>query len=168
GCGPIGLLILQLARAAGATRLYATETLPHRIEAARAFGAHVFPADGEEAKAILSETGKRGVDVAIETAGVNAAVESAISAVKPGGTVVLVGIPSDDSTTFTASTARRKGVTIRLSRRMKRTYPRAIALVEQGMVDVRSIVTAQFPLSEAAQAFTRAHRREGLKIVVTP
>ncbi|MGQ9815331.1 MAG: zinc-dependent alcohol dehydrogenase [Candidatus Roseilinea sp.] len=168
GCGPIGLLILQLARAAGATRLYATEVLPHRIAAAQAFGARVFHADGEEAKSILTETGKRGVDVAIETAGTNEAVEAAIGAVKPGGTVVLVGIPSEDSTTFTASVARRKGLTIRLSRRMKRTYPRAIALVEQGMVDIRSIVTAQFPLAEAGQAFTLAQKREGLKIVITP
>lgn len=168
GCGPIGLLMLQLARAAGATRLYATEVLPHRIAAAQTFGAQVFHADGEEAKAILTETGKRGVDVAIETAGTNEAVEAAIGAVKPGGTVVLVGIPSEDSTTFTASVARRKGLTIRLSRRMKRTYPRAIALVEQGMVDIRSIVTAQFPLAEAGQAFALARKREGLKIVITP
>lgn len=168
GCGPIGLLMLQLARAAGATRLYATEVLPHRIAAAQTFGARVFHADGEEAKAILTETGKRGVDVAIETAGTNEAVEAAIGAVKPGGTVVLVGIPSKDSTTFTASVARRKGLTIRLSRRMKRTYPRAIALVEQGMVDIRSIVTAQFPLAEAGQAFALAQKREGLKIVITP
>lgn len=168
GCGPIGLLTLQLARAAGATRLYATETLPHRIAAAQAFGARVFPANGEEAQAILIETGRRGVDVAIEAAGDNEAVEAAISAVKPGGTVVLVGIPSEDSTTFTASVARRKGLTIRLSRRMKRTYPRAIALAEQGRVDVRAIVTAQFPLAEAEQAFTRAWQREGLKIVIAP
>ena len=168
GCGPIGLLILQLARAAGATRLYATEVLKHRIDAAEAFGARVFPADGQEAKAIMAETGKRGVDVAIEVAGVNEAVEAAIGAVKPGGTVVLVGIPSDDHTAFTASVARRKGLTIRMSRRMKRTYPRAISLVEQGMVDIRSLVTGQYSLAEAEQAFTLAQKREGLKIVIKP
>ena len=168
GCGPIGLLIAQLARAAGATRVFGTDVLPHRLEAARSFGAVALAADGQEAKAIMAATHKRGVDVAFEVAGVNAAVETAIAAVKPGGAVVLVGIPSDDSTAFTASIARRKGLTIRMSRRMKRTYPRAIALVENELIDVRSIVTHQFPLTEAVKAFETAHRREGLKIILKP
>ncbi len=168
GCGPIGLLMVQLARAAGATRVFGTDVLPHRLEAARESGAVALPADGQEAKAILAATNKRGVDVAFEVAGVNAAVESALAAVKPGGTVVLVGIPSEDSTTFTASIARRKGLTLRMSRRMKRTYPRAIALVENELVDVRSVVTRQFPLAEAAKAFETAQRREGLKIIIAP
>jgi L-iditol 2-dehydrogenase len=51
-------------------------------------------------------------------------------------------------------------------RRMKFTYPRAIQLVERGMVDVRSLVTQRFPLEQAQQAFTRAQQREGLKIVI--
>ena len=104
--------------------------------------------------------------MAIECAGDNAAVESAFAAVKPGGTVVLVGIPSDDRTAFTASLARRKGLTIKMSRRMKLVYPRAIALVQRGLVNVSALVSQRFDLVDTQQAFETAERREGLKIVV--
>jgi L-iditol 2-dehydrogenase len=168
GCGPIGLLVLQVARAAGATRLIATDKLPHRLEAARSFGATaVFQAsDGQESAEVLAATNGRGVDVSFEVAGENEAVETAIAAAKPGGRVILVGIPAEDRTAFTASLARRKGLTIKLSRRMKRVYPRAIRLVESGMVDVRSLVSHRFPLEEFNRAFSIAHRREGFKVIV--
>jgi L-iditol 2-dehydrogenase len=82
GCGPIGLLALQMARVAGATRLFATDKLPYRLDAARELGAtDVFLAEaGQEARAILAATGGRGVDVAFEAAGENAAVEAAMAA----------------------------------------------------------------------------------------
>jgi L-iditol 2-dehydrogenase len=167
GCGPIGLLTLQVARAAGATRMIATDKLPQRLDAARELGAEVFEAaDGQESAAILAATGGRGVDVAFEAAGENAAVETAIAVAKRGGRVVLIGIPADDRTTFNASTARRKGLTIKLVRRMKNTYPRAIRLVESGVVDVRSLVTHRFPLAEVDKAFALASRREGIKVAV--
>jgi L-iditol 2-dehydrogenase len=170
GCGPIGLLVLQLARAAGATHVMATEKLPHRLEAARSLGATaVFQAtDGRESAEILAATEGKGVDVAFEAAGENEAVETAIEAAKPGARVVLIGIPADDRTAFIASTARRKGLTIKLTRRMKRVYPRAIRLVEGGMVDVRSLVTHRFPLEEFDKAFSAAQRREGLKGIIEP
>ena len=85
---------------------------------------------------------------------------------RPGGRVVLVGIPYPDQTSFTASTARRKGLSLVFSRRMKFTYPRAIQLVELGLVDVRSLVTHTFPLAQAGQAFDTAQKREGIKIII--
>ncbi len=168
GCGPIGLLMVQLARISGATRIIATDKLLHRLQAAKSFGAtNVFQAEGgKETAEILAVTHRRGVDVAFEVAGENDAVETAVVAAKPGARVVLVGIPADDRTTFTASTARRKGLTIKLVRRMKHTYPRAIALVEHGLVDVRSLVTHRFPLTGAQPAFVEAEKRSGLKVVV--
>jgi L-iditol 2-dehydrogenase len=57
-------------------------------------------------------------------------------------------------------------LTIKLVRRMKHTYPRAIELVSKGLVDVRSLVTHRFPLAEAREAFRVAERREGLKVIV--
>lgn len=155
GCGPIGLLVLQLARAAGAIDVYYSEPLAHRSDAARHFG-------GKEWTPAVE------VDVAFECAGVNQAVEDAITAARPGGCVVLVGIPDDDRTSFTASVARRKGLTIKLSRRMKHTYPRAIRLVESGLIDVRSLVTHRFPLTKTAEGFAVAHRRDGLKVIIEP
>jgi L-iditol 2-dehydrogenase len=170
GCGPIGLLIVQLARLCGATQVIATDKLPHRLEKACELGAEVgiLARQGEEAGEVLAETGKHGVHVAFEAAGENPAVETAIETARPGGRVVLVGIPADDRTCFSASAARRKGLTIKLCRRMKHTYPRAIDLVARGCIDVRSLVTASYPLEQADQAFTAANRREGIKVMITP
>jgi L-iditol 2-dehydrogenase len=109
---------------------------------------------------------RRGVDVAFEVAGTQDAVDTSVASVLPGGKVILVGIPDDDRTLFSASTARRKGLTIKLVRRMKHTYPRAIELVSKGLIDVRSLVTHRFPLEQASEAFHVAERREGLKIMI--
>ncbi|HET6444127.1 MAG TPA: zinc-binding dehydrogenase [candidate division Zixibacteria bacterium] len=170
GCGPIGLLILQVAQLSGATKIIATDKLEHRLNAARRFGAaEVVRADdtSAESQEVLKET-DYGVDVAFEAAGENPAVVAAINSVKPGGRVILVGIPADDRTTFQASVARRKGATISLVRRMKHTYPRAIRLVQQGLIDVRSLVTHRFSLDEFEVAFSTARKREGLKVIIKP
>ncbi|MBI4790928.1 MAG: alcohol dehydrogenase catalytic domain-containing protein [Chloroflexi bacterium] len=169
GCGPIGLLIAQVAFVAGAARVMATEALAHRLDAAQAIGAEGFRAEsGEEAQQVLSATDGRGVDIAFEVAGDQTAVDVAMTTTKPGGYVILVGVPSDDRTAFTASVARRKGLTIKLVRRMKHTFPRAIDLVTRGLVDVRSLVTHRFPLAQAGEAFAIAERREGIKVIVRP
>ena len=153
GCGPIGLLVVQLAHLAGALNIFVTEPLPHRLETALGLGAREW-------------TPAEKVDVAFEMAGENAAVEDAFAAIKPGGCILLAGIPADDRTSFSASVARRKGLTIKLVRRMKLTYPHAIQLVESGKVDVGSLVSHQFPLDQAQQAFSLAQRREGLKVLI--
>jgi len=170
GCGPIGLLTLQVARALGATQIIATDKLAHRMEAAQAMGAtQVFLShDGSENAEVWAASGESGVHVAFDCAGENAAVDTSIAAARAGGKVILVGIPADDWTGFTASIARRKGLTLKLCRRMKHTYPRAIRLVEQGLIDLRSLVTHRFPLAEAAKAFATAQRKEGIKVVIEP
>ncbi len=153
GCGPIGLLTIQVALLVGAIHVYASEPLPHRMEAARRLGA-------------LEWKPSQQVDVAFEAAGENEAVEAALTSTRPGGRVILIGIPADDRTAFAASVARQKELTIQLVHRMKFTYPRAIQLVEHGKVDVRSLVTHTFLLERAAEAFRTAERREGIKVIV--
>ena len=168
GCGPIGLLIIQLARLSGAAQIIATDKLAHRLEAAQRFGADQAFSVAETLglSAFRAAVEERGVDVVFEAAGTQDAVDDAFTAILPGGKVVLAGIPGDDRTSFSASTARRKGLTIKLVRRMKHTYPRAIELVSKGLVDVRSLVTHRFALEEAPEAFRVAERREGLKVVI--
>jgi L-iditol 2-dehydrogenase len=170
GCGPIGLCLSQLARVSGARQIVALEPLKHRREAAAAMGADVaFDADRDDIHASLAEaTGGRGADVVFEAAGTDAAIALAVAAARPGGRVVLVGIPEQDTTTFPASVARRKGLTLKLSRRMKATYPRATRLAADGLVDISSIVTHNFPLTRADEAFQAASDRVGLKIIVSP
>jgi L-iditol 2-dehydrogenase len=168
GCGPIGLLLLQVARLAG-SRLFATDlaSRPHRLEAARALGAEVFAADGGEGGAVR-DASDGGVDVSFEAAGEDAALDAAVEASRPGARVVVVGIPAGSRTSFPAGPARRKGLTILLARRMGHVYPRAIRLVAGGHVDVRSLVTHRFTLADVGAAFEAAVRRVGHKVVVEP
>lgn len=168
GCGPIGLLIIQMAKLSGAANIFATDRLAHRVDAAKRFGAGqaYLVEDNSQLNEMRAATQGRGVDVSFEAAGEQDAVDDAVAAVRPGGKVILAGIPDDDRTSFSASVARRKGLTIKLVRRMKHTYPRAIELVSKGLVDVRLIVTHRFPLEQSAEAFRVAQRREGLKVVI--
>jgi L-iditol 2-dehydrogenase len=108
------------------------------------------------------------VDVAFEIAGTDPAIAAAMEVVRPGGRVVLAGIPSTETSAFPASAARRKGLTIMLVRRMKEVYPRATALVLAGLVDVRGAVSHRFPLTEVDDAFKTAVARQGLKVIVEP
>jgi L-iditol 2-dehydrogenase len=165
GCGPIGLLLIQAALASGAASVLAVDPLLHRREEARRRGAALALSPAE----LREQAPGVEVDVAFELAGTDGAVQQALEVVRPGGRVVLGGIPSDDRTSFQASLARRKGLTIALVRRMKEdVYERGIRLVETGRVDVTTLVTARFPLERAAEAFESAVSRQGLKVVIQP
>ena len=161
GCGPIGLLLVQALRAFGTSEVFAADPLGHRAAAAAELGATRVLGPGE-AQAV-------DVEAAFEAAGDDAALEDALDAVAPGGRVVLVGIPDGDRTCFTASTARRKGVTLLLSRRMEPAdLPRAIRLVEEGRVELGALVSGRHALSEGLAAFADLVERRGLKTIVEP
>lgn len=167
GCGPLGLLTIQLALLGGARAVVATEPLPHRRDAGRRAGAVVVaPADGAAAAAEASAG--EGLDVVVEVAGTDAAVDTAVEVVRPGGRIVLAGIPDGDRTTIVASAARRKGLTFALCRRMQEMYPRTIALAATGRVDLTGVPTNRFPLGEATEAMATAAARRGGKVLVRP
>jgi L-iditol 2-dehydrogenase len=166
GCGPIGLIAVQLALRGGAIAVVAVEPLAHRRVLASQLGATSAVGPGETADAAAAVTAGYGVDAAIELAGTDEAVAAAIEAVRPGGRVVLGGIPDEDRTSFVASAARRKGLTFAVVRRMKEVYERAIALVDAGAVDLDRVVTGRYPLDKAAEAMADAARRNGVKTVL--
>ncbi len=167
GCGPIGLLLIGLLKAAGARSVLAVEPLAHRREAAAALGADLV-ADSSLDLGLMRELTGFGVDVAFEAAGNDDAVRLAMESVRPGGRVVLAGIPGDDAIRFEASSARRKGLTIAMVRRMNEVYPRAIDLASRGVVDLAAVVTQRAGLGEIQAAFGDGARRTGLKVVVEP
>ena len=165
GAGPIGVLALQVAIRRGAARVFVTEPLAHRQASALRSGAHTVWSPELGTDAVAEVTDGRGVDVVIELAGTDAGIATAVTAARPGGRVALAGIPSEDSSSFPAAMARRKGLTFAMVRRMKGTYPRAIALALAG-VDLDLLVTERHPLVEAAKAFGAAAGRHGDKVVV--
>lgn len=157
GCGPVGLLIIKLLKLAGADPIFAFDKLDWRVEKAKQWGAsHAFQVQGNEAVDIVQDlSDKRGVDVAFEAAWADHSVQQAADMARYGGRLVLVGIPGDDKLQMTHSVARRKGLTIMMSRRMKHTYPRAIHLSTSGKVDLDDLVSHTFPLSETATAYAK-------------
>ena len=165
GCGPIGLLLIGVLKAAGASSVLAVEPLAHRREAAAKYGADLV---AEPGSLPLREPAGAGVDVAFEAAGTDEGVRLAMESVRPGGRVVLAGIPGDDAIRFQASLARRKGLTIAMVRRMNRVYPRAISLAARGVVDLGSLVSSRAGLDSATAAFGAAARRTGLKVLIEP
>jgi L-iditol 2-dehydrogenase len=167
GCGPIGLMMIELAWLSGASDVIAVEPLDHRREVARSLGATVVHPDAAEAL-VSEQTDGHGLDTVIEIAGTDAAVDTAIRICRAGARVVLAGIPDADSTTFAASPARRKGITFAMSRRMKDVYPRTIGLAASGRIDLGRLISHQFDLAEAVDAFTVAVNRTGNKTVVHP
>jgi L-iditol 2-dehydrogenase len=163
GCGPIGLLLISALKAAGASSVLAVEPLAHRREAAGRFGADLVVPPGP-----LGELVGAGVDVAFEAAGNDEAVRLAVESVRPGGRLVLAGIPGDDAIRLQASAARRKGLTIAMVRRMNHVYPRAIGLAARKVVDLGALVSTRAGLGEVKEAFGDAARRTGLKVVIEP
>jgi L-iditol 2-dehydrogenase len=158
GCGPIGLLLIQVARARGVASVSVTEVLPHRLAAALALGGEAANRDAWP-----------DLDVVFEAAGDDGALEDAIAAVKPAGRVVQVGIPSPDRTTFPAALSRRKGLTLLVSRRMRaRHYPEAVQLAVNGQVDLGAILSASYPIDRVGDAFDALLEQSGLKLVVQP
>ncbi|MEU8819504.1 alcohol dehydrogenase catalytic domain-containing protein [Actinoplanes sp. NPDC048796] len=155
GCGPIGLLLVRLALLGGATRVLASDPLPHRQRAAEGLGAE--PATGEAV-----------ADVVFEVSGSDGAVEASLRLARPGARVVLVGIPDGDRTTFSAALARRKGLTLVMVRRMGEVYPRAIDLAARRLVELAPLVSHTFPLGDVENAMSTAASRTGVKVVVHP
>jgi len=173
GCGPIGLLLIQALRAQGITSIVATDTLAHRAAAAKSMGAtDVFVVDDDPGRDYTAErraAREWPVDVAFEVSGSDAALSDAIASVNAVGRVVLVGIPRGDRTTFDAAAARRKELSLLQCRRMQASdLPRAAELAAAGSVDLGSVITHRFPLSEAPEAFEVLAERRGVKIIVKP
>lgn len=167
GCGPIGQLVIRLAVLSGAASVLAVEPLAHRRELASRAGARVTEPDAA-AEIVRSIGDGIGVDAVIEVAGTDDAVDLSVKVCRPGGRVVLAGIPDGNRTSFNAATARRKGLTFAISRRMKDTYPRAIDLSARGEINLPELVSHTFALADTQAAMTIAARRVGHKVIISP
>jgi len=169
GAGPIGLLILQIARLAGADPIFVTDKFPWRLKLAQKWGGIPIRYDREDAtRRLLKETRRRGVDVAIEAAWADESVTQAAEMARLGGRLVVVGISGGDRMELSASVTRRKGLTIIMSRRMKHTYPRAMRLAETGRVDLHGLISHRFPLEKIAEAFklNAAYNDQVVKVMI--
>jgi L-iditol 2-dehydrogenase len=159
GAGPIGIVVAQLARAYGATDIVVSDLDESRREQAMAFGATT----------VLDPTvdpiGELGVDAFIDASGAPAAIVAGIRAVRPAGTVVLVGSGAESMELPTQLIQNRELVLTGVFR-YANTWPTAIALVKSGRVDLDAMVTAHFPLEKAAEALDSDRTPGSVKTVV--
>ncbi len=168
GAGCIGLCMLQLAKLAGADRVFVTDQYSWRLALAEQYGGIAINLhETDPVDTIWSATG-HGVDVAIEAAWADISAQQAAEMARLGGRLVITGISEADELTFKHSTVRRKGLTIRLVRRMKHVYPRAIRLVDSGRVSLSEMVSHRFPLARTSEAFAlnTAYDDQVVKIVI--
>ncbi len=165
GTGSIGLCTLQLTAMGHAGPVFAADQLPWRADYAAKCGASAAfcSRDTDIVREVLDATSQRGVDVVIEATTGGGAVQQGAEMLAPGGRLIVVGIDEEDQLTLRHSTARRKGLTIRMVRRMKHAYPRAIRLAAHGGLDLTGLITHWFPLEQCPEAFAlNADYRDGV------
>src|SRR5712692_1830997 len=155
GAGPIGLLCAAVARIAVAGKVIAADPLPYRLALAREMGADVVVDIGRESviEAILDSTGGRGAHLILDAAGKPDSINPAFRAVRPGGRIVLIGIPSDTLTGIDLHAALQREATLHVLKRSNHNEHAAIHLIESGQVDAAKLLTHRFDLERADRAF---------------
>lgn len=162
GAGPIGLMILQAARIAGATSLIAVDVAERPLAMARQLGATA-ALDGREGdlpERVRELTEGRGADHAIEAVGAAATVQSALDVVRRGGTVTLVGIAGAPGIPLDTIKIVRTGLTVRSSFRYAHVHPGAIALAAEGRVNLKTLVTRSYAFAGVGEAFREVEARK--------
>ncbi len=167
GCGPIGIFAVGICRAAGASRIIASDVNPKRLELARAMGAHdaVQPADAEAA--VRRATDGLGVDIVLEMSGVPAAIHQAFELVRVGGRVQMLGIPAKPLEVDLAREIIFKGLTIYgvVGRRMYDTWIQMTQFLRSGQFDPTPVITHRFPLKDHAEAIRVIKSGEAGKVI---
>jgi L-iditol 2-dehydrogenase len=164
GCGPIGLSCLLPARAQGAARVYMTDLLDYRLRVARKAGATwTGNPDKEDIVAAISAREPLLLDAVLECCGQQSAVDQAVKLLKPGGKLVLVGIPTVDRISFAIDEMRRKEIVLQNIRRQNGFALEALKLIESGRAKVDFMVTHRFPFEKTPEAFELvANYRDGV------
>jgi 2-desacetyl-2-hydroxyethyl bacteriochlorophyllide A dehydrogenase len=168
GGGTLGLLTLQVLRGRGARVLVVSRT-SRRFTLARELGADATHAvdDGPLEHAARDFSGREGVDLVVETAGTAEAVAHALAVVRPGGRVVLTGLPHEPTPVAFFSVVRRE-VTITGSMIYQDEFPEAMRLVGDGTVRTRPLVTHRFGLDDIGRAFAVHREPASIKVAVIP
>ncbi|HKD01272.1 MAG TPA: L-threonine 3-dehydrogenase [Terriglobales bacterium] len=172
GCGPIGLFSIAVARAVGATTVFAVEVNEHRRQLARNMMADlVLDPSKEDAKAIvLEKTGGLGVDVVLEMAGHPDAIRTAFDIVRRGGRISLLGLTSKPISLNFSEDIIFKGITVQgiNGRRMYQTWYQMTALLKAGKLDLHPVITDRIAMKDFPQAMERLKTGEASKILVYP
>jgi D-arabinitol dehydrogenase (NADP+) len=164
GAGPIGLLLLQLARLRGASRVDVVEQRAARREPAHAYGAH-------RCLSSLDELERGAYDVVIDATGAIAVMERSLDFARRGGSVLLFGVPpAGKRITLDAFQIFEKGLTVLSSFTSLRNSYQAVALLQTGQVDVSSLVSHRLPLEhfERGVELIESGQEDVKKVLILP
>jgi threonine 3-dehydrogenase len=172
GAGPIGLLSVGVAKAAGASLVISTDTEPYRLEIAQRMGADlVFDARRPDlTERVLEATGGDGVEVLLEMSGAAPALTGALPFVTRGGRVSLLGIFGEPVTIDLSEDVIQRGLRLYgiYGRRIYDTWERTQALLRSGALDVTPIITHRFDLADWRKGFDLIASRHAGKVVLLP
>ncbi|MBA2363585.1 MAG: zinc-binding alcohol dehydrogenase family protein [Chloroflexia bacterium] len=153
GAGPIGLAVMDVARARGA-RVAVTDILPSRLEAAASLGAATIPSGEGLLPAVLEQTNGEGAPVVIEAAGSTRAMEQTVDLVAAGGRIVILGLAQQgERVSFPALDWTRKEMTVHGSRASVDCFPESLQLLAGGKITYPRVAT-EFSLWEAPSVFS--------------
>jgi threonine 3-dehydrogenase len=156
GCGPVGLMTVAVAKAAGARSIYATDISPYRLRLAQQLGAtHTLNvAEVDVVDAIRQDTEGHGVDVLLEMSGAQSAIAQGFQALRDGGEAALLGLAPGTIGFDINSAIIFKGATVRgiVGRELWGTWYRMRGLLNAGLVDLRPLVTHRFTLDQWEEA----------------
>ncbi len=158
GGGCIGLVTLLSCKAHGAGQIILADIVDARLEKAKELGAtHVINSKEKDIKEEIAKlTDGRGVDIVFETAGSPVTIAQTPYLVCKGGTIVLVGISAQEEINYNFAQIMDKEATIKSVFRYRNIYPKAIAAVASGAINVNNIVTHEFDLDHIQEAFDEA------------
>ena len=172
GCGPIGLFAIAVARACGASVVYALEVNKHRRKLAQAMHADFVldPMNDDAVAAIAQTTGGIGVDVVLEMSGHADGMRLGFEILRTGGRVSLLGIPSEPVELDFARDIIFKGATVVgiNGRKMYETWFQMEALLKAGKLDLLPVITHRLPMSDFAYGMELLKSGEASKIILTP
>jgi L-iditol 2-dehydrogenase len=164
GFGPIGMSVLLAARAEGAGSFFVTDKIKERLSMATKEGAlSAFNPSSENVVEMIKQQTDLGLDVVFECCGQQEALDQAVDILKPGGKLIVVGIPEFDRWSMSVELTRRKEISLQFIRRQVDCVDKALELMENGKIDVSNMVTHRFPFNETKEAFDLvAEYRDGV------
>ena len=154
GAGPIGLGVLAACKLAGDCTAYHTDLFDNRLALARKFGAD-WTSNAARADTVkeVAAVEPLGLDVVFECVGLQETIDQSLELLKPGGRLVLVGIPIEDNASFNMNNMRRKELQVQNVRRQLDQVPRALEMIATGKIDADATVTHRFTLDQTQEAF---------------
>ncbi len=164
GCGPIGALAVLVAKNAGAAELVVTDIATQPLEMAKRLGATLVVNAAKEPEALKPYAADKGqFDVLIEATGNETAIRSALELVRPGGTVVQLGLGGD--VTLPMNLIVAKELNLKGTFRFDTEFELAVQLMARKVIDVRPVISAQIPFTDAIAAFELAtDRNRAMKV----